>query len=402
LGFNPVLGVLYHWLGGLASASCYLPFRGIKRWSWETYWLVQGTCSWILAPFLIASLLVPHVSAILHAAPASSIFFAYFWGCMWGVGGLTCGLSIRYLGFALGYPIVLGLCTVFGTLMPPVFSGTMGEILRENSGHVILLGLGVCVLGILFSGFAGRSKEDELTESEKKATVEEFHYGRGLLVAILSGIMSACFAYGLAAGRPIGEIAKTKLLAHGGSDIWQNLPVLIVVMLGGFTTNFIWCVILLVRNHSAGQYVGAPAREAGQNILVTKASTPLVEHANKDGREDGRPRRLAGNVMLLNYAFAALAGITWYFQFFFYSMGQTKMGKYDFSSWTLHMASIMIFATIIGIFLKEWRGTSPRTKGLVAGGLLFLLLSTVVVGYGNYMKGREDSSQGLSAAAQSR
>ena len=395
MGFNPVLGVLYHWLGGLASASCYLPFRGIKRWSWETYWLVQGTFSWIFAPFLIASLLVPNVSSILHAAPASSIFYAYFWGCMWGIGGLTCGLSIRYLGFALGYPIVLGLCTVFGTLMPPVFSGTMGEILRENSGHVILLGLAVCVLGILFSGFAGRSKEDELTESEKKATVQEFHYGRGLVVAILSGIMSACFAYGLAAGKPIGAIAKASLVAHGSSDIWQNLPVLIVVMLGGFTTNFIWCVILLIRNRSASQYVGVPAQEGGQNILVTKASTPIRGEAGFE--LDAPARRLACGVMLLNYAFAALAGVTWYFQFFFYSMGQTKMGKYDFSSWTLHMASIMIFATIIGIFLKEWRGTSPRTKGMVTGGLLFLVLSTVVVGYGNYMKGREDSAQTASA-----
>ena len=395
MGFNPVLGVLYHWLGGLASASCYLPFRGIKRWSWETYWLVQGTFSWIFAPFLIASLLVPNVSSILHAAPASSIFYAYFWGCMWGIGGLTCGLSIRYLGFALGYPIVLGLCTVFGTLMPPVFSGTIGEILNENSGHVILLGLAVCVLGILFSGFAGRSKEDELTESEKKATVQEFHYGRGLVVAILSGIMSACFAYGLAAGKPIGAIAKASLVAHGSSDIWQNLPVLIVVMLGGFTTNFIWCVILLIRNRSASQYVGVPAQEGGQNILVTKASTPIRGEAGFE--LDAPARRLAGGVMLLNYAFAALAGVTWYFQFFFYSMGQTKMGKYDFSSWTLHMASIMIFATIIGIFLKEWRGTSPRTKGMVTGGLLFLVLSTVVVGYGNYMKGREDSAQTASA-----
>jgi L-rhamnose-H+ transport protein len=397
LGFNPVLGVFYHWLGGLASASCYLPFRGIKRWSWETYWLVQGTFSWILAPTLIASLLVPNIFFILHTAPASSVFYAYFWGCMWGIGGLTCGLSIRYLGFALGYPIVLGLCTVFGTLMPPIFGGTMGEILRENSGHVILLGLGVCVVGILFSGFAGRSKENELTESEKQETVREFHYGKGLAVAILSGIMSACFAYGLAAGKPIGEIAKTELLARGGSDIWQNLPVLIVVMLGGFTTNFIWCVILLARNHSANQYVGVPAREFGQNILVTKASTPIAGETGFDFRA---APRLPSSVMLLNYAFAALAGVVWYFQFFFYSMGQTKMGKYDFSSWTLHMASIMIFATIIGIFLKEWRGTSARTRRLVAGGLFFLILSTVVVGYGNYMKGLEDSSQSASASAQ--
>ncbi len=213
--------------------------------------------------------------------------------------------------------------------------------------------------------------------------------------------MSACFAYGLAAGKPIGEIAKSELLAHGGSDIWQNLPVLIVVMLGGFTTNFIWCVILLVRNQSASQYVGVPARESGQNILVTKASTPILsELGGEAGSGIGASTRpLAGRVMLLNYAFAALAGIIWYFQFFFYSMGQTKMGKYDFSSWTLHMASIMIFATIIGIFLKEWRGTSARTRGLVAGGLFFLVLSTVVVGYGNFMKGREDSSQSASSAA---
>jgi len=256
--------------------------------------------------------------------------------------------------------------------------------------------LGVCVLGILFSGFAGRSKENELTESEKQETVREFHYGKGLAVAILSGIMSACFAYGLAAGKPIGEIAKTELLAHGGSDIWQNLPVLIVVMLGGFTTNFLWCVILLVRNRSARQYLGVPARELGQNILVTKASTPIV---GETGFDFHASPRLPGRVMLLNYAFAALAGVIWYFQFFFYSMGQTKMGKYDFSSWTLHMASIMIFATIIGIFLKEWRGTSGRTRRLVAAGLFFLVLSTVVVGYGNYMKGREDSSPSASAAS---
>jgi L-rhamnose-H+ transport protein len=187
LGFNPFLGVMYHWLGGLASASCYLPFRGIKRWSWETYWLVQGTFSWILradADCLSAGAERPRHPA---CAPASSIFFAYFWGCLWGVGGLTCGLSIRYLGFALGYPIVLGLCTVFGTLMPPIFSGTMGAILRENSGHVILLGWEFAWWGFYSAALPGRSKENELTESQKQETVKEFQYGKGLAVAVLSG-----------------------------------------------------------------------------------------------------------------------------------------------------------------------------------------------------------------------
>jgi L-rhamnose-H+ transport protein len=371
LGVNPFIGVFYHWLGGLASASCYLPFRGIKRWSWEVYWLVQGTFSWIFAPLIMASLLVPGVPAILHAAPTSSIFWAYFWGCMWGFGGLTCGLAVRYLGFALAYPLVLGLCTVFGTLMPPIFSGEISGIAHSSSGQVILLGLGVCVVGILFSGFAGRSKEKELTEEQKQASVSEFHYGRGVAVSVLSGIMSACFAYGLSAGKPIAILAQASLLSHHRIDLWQNLPVLIVVMLGGFTTNFLWCVILLVRNHSARQYLGVPADE------------------------DDNPSstfRLQLSTMLANYAWAALAGITWYFQFFFYSMGQTKMGKYDFSSWTLHMASIMIFATLIGIMLHEWRGTSVRTRTLVAAGLFFLLASTVVVGYGNYIKANQPTT----------
>jgi L-rhamnose-H+ transport protein len=370
LGVNPFIGVVYHWLGGLASASCYLPFRGIKRWSWEVYWLVQGTFSWIFAPIFMASLLVPEVPAILHAAPTSSIFWAYFWGCMWGFGGLTCGLAVRYLGFALAYPLVLGLCTLFGTLMPPIFSGEIGAIARSSSGQVILLGLGVCVIGILFSGFAGRSKEKELTEEQKQASVSEFRYGRGVSVSVLSGIMSACFAYGLSAGKPIAALAKSSLLSHNRIDLWQNLPVLIVVMLGGFTTNFLWCIILLVRNRSARQYLGFPA----------------------DPGESSSTFRLHAKTLFANYGWAALAGITWYFQFFFYSMGETKMGKYTFSSWTLHMASIMIFAMLIGIMLHEWRGTSVRTRTLVAAGLFFLLGSTVVVGYGNYIKANQPAT----------
>jgi L-rhamnose-H+ transport protein len=373
LGANPFLGVVYHWLGGLASASCYVPFRGINRWSWETYWLIQGVFSWIIAPMVLASLLVPNLFPILQAAPRDSIYYSYFWGCMWGVGGLTCGLSIRYLGFALGYPIVLGLCTVFGTLMPPIFSGEIHAILHQPSGQTILAGIGVCVAGIFFSGLAGRAKENELTRQQKEESVEEFHYGKGIAVSILSGIMSACFAYGLASGKPIASIAKAQLLAHHDADLWQNLPVLVVVLWGGFTTNFIWCIILLARNRSANQLTGTPA-------------------PSEDAPSSSRHERLQSPLMFMNYSLAALAGIIWYFQFFFYSMGQTKMGKYDFSSWTLHMASIIIFATIWGFALKEWRGTSLRARSLVALGLVLLVASTIVVGYGNYIKANEPPS----------
>ena len=370
MGPNPFLGVVFHWIGGLASASCYLPFRGIRRWSWEIYWLVQGVFSWIIAPIFFAGLLVPGLFSILHAAPASSLFYAWFWGLLWGVGGLTFGLSVRYLGIALGYPIALGLCTAFGTLMPPIFNGQIHSILHSHSGQIILLGIFVCLVAIVVSGAAGKSKENELSAEEKQATVEEFSYVKGIAVAIFAGVMSACFAYGLAAGKPIADIAKVQLASHHRADLWQNLPVLVVVLWGGFMTNFLWCAYLIVKNRSARQYIGAPAPALpGSALPAASGAVPL----------------------LMNYFLSAVAGVTWYFQFFFYSMGQTKMGKYDFSSWTLHMASIIIFSTIWGIMLHEWRGTSARTRWLVAWGLFLLVASTVIVGYGNYLKVNEDA-----------
>lgn len=402
MGANPIIGVLFHWLGGLASASCYLPFRGIKRWSWEVYWLLQGVFSWIIAPILIAAALVPHLYAILHVAPASSLFFSYFWGFLWGFGALTFGLSIRYLGIALGYPIALGLCTVFGTLMPPIFDGEMVTILRHASGQFILAGIAICVLGIVFSGLAGRSKEKELSDEEKKKTVEEFHYGKGLAVSIFAGVMSACFAYGLAAGKPIAAIAYGQLVLEHRSGLWQNLPVLVVVLLGGFTTNFFWCLFLLVRNRSANQYLGTPApterpMDAPSDAASAVPPPVAAEFHSHDARASSQlPPRLRVNILTVNYLFAATAGVIWYFQFFFYSMGQTEMGKYDFSSWTLHMASIIIFSTIWGILIHEWRGTSLRTRGLVAIGLVLLVTSTIVVGYGNYLQA--NTTRGSAAA----
>jgi L-rhamnose-H+ transport protein len=384
VGPNPFIGVIYHWIGGLASASNFIPFRGIKRWSWEIYWIIQGIAAWIVAPMVLALLLVPHLFDILHAAPSASIYYACFWGVMWGVGGLTFGLSIRYLGIALGYAIALGFCTAFGTLMPPIFSGQISSILHETSGQVILAGVGVCMLAIAVSGLAGYSKEHEISSEDRaEAGERDFSFGKGLAVAIFAGIMSSCFAYGLAAGKPIAQIAQVRLLAEHRLDLWQNLPVLVVVLWGGFVTNFLWSLFLIVKNRSFAQFAGAPGINPMGAVDVTTAKSLGAEAALLD-----LPMRLTGSTLAKNYFLAALAGVIWYFQFFFYSMGQTKMGKYDFSSWTLHMASIIIFATLWGMALKEWKGTSRRTKGLVALGLFLLVGSTVVVGYGNYLKVR--------------
>jgi L-rhamnose-H+ transport protein len=384
MGANPFLGVIYHWIGGFASATNFIPFRGIKRWSWEVYWLIQGFAAWIVAPLVLGSIFVPNLFGILRQAYATNphaVLFALLFGVLWGVGGLTFGLAIRYLGIALGYAVALGLCAAFGTVVPPIFHGQIGTIMHQGSGQIILLGVAVCVIGVAVNGAAGVSKDHEITEEEKaEAGERDFSFGKGLSIAILAGFMSSFFAFGLDAGKPIGDLAKAQLLASGRSDIWQNLPVLVVVLWGGFITNFIWSVILIVKNGSASQFIGTP----GLNPMRA-AATSGNTLAEFDPTDPHYSETLATPTLLANYGFAAMAGVIWYFQFFFYSMGQTKMGRYEFSSWTLHMASIIIFATLWGIFLKEWLGTSKRTKGLVAAGLFLLVGSTVIVGYGNYI-----------------
>ncbi|RSL15169.1 L-rhamnose-H+ transport protein [Edaphobacter aggregans] len=389
MGPNPFIGVIYHWIGGFASATNFIPFRGIKRWSWEIYWLIQGFAAWIVAPTLLGSIFVPNLFGIIHQVYVTNpknVLLAFLFGVLWGVGGITFGLAIRYLGIALGYAIALGLCAAFGTVVPPIAHGQFGAILHSTAGQIILLGVLVCLIGVAVNGAAGVSKEREITPEEKAEAGEtDYNFGKGIAIAILAGFMSSFFAFGLDAGKPIGDLARTQLLAAGRLDLWQNLPILVVVLWGGFVTNFIWSAILIFQNGSVRQFAGEP----GSNPMRATHATgqTLVDF---DPLDPSTYDRLAPRTLIANYIFAALAGVIWYFQFFFYSMGQTKMGKYDFSSWTLHMASIIIFATLWGLFLKEWRGTSRRTKTLVATGLFLLISSTVVVGYGNYLKANQD------------
>jgi len=383
---NPALGVFFHWLGGLASASFYVPYRGVKSWAWETYWLVGGFFSWMIAPWILALTMTHDLMGVLHEAPANSLLWTYIFGVLWGLGGLTFGLTMRYLGMSLGMAVALGYTAAFGTLMPPIFRGVFAsEVLGTRSGLIVLGGVAVCLLGIAFAGAAGVSKEREMSTEQKRASIKEFDLKKGLLVATFSGVMSACFAYGLAAGDPIKAIT----IQHGTPVLWQGLPVLVVVLAGGFSTNFIWCLILNIRNRTAYQYFESEIRDpiparGDANILEAVTDAPAEEMAVAvpvAPEENGRAP------MLANYLFSALAGTTWYMQFFFYTMGETQMGRYKFSSWTLHMASIIIFSTLWGIALKEWKGASTRTWVLVAFSLLVLVSSTVIVGYGNYVGG---------------
>lgn len=393
---NPALGVLFHWLGGLASGSFYVPYKGVKYWAWETYWLAGGFFSWIIAPWILALLLTKDLFTVLNQAPGSALFWAFFFGLLWGVGGLTFGLTMRYLGLSLGMAVVLGLCAAFGTLMPPIFRGQfVTQVLGTSSGRVILSGIFVCLAGITAAGFAGISKERVMSPEQQKAAIQEFDLRKGIGVALLSGVMSACFAYGLAAGDPI----KALTLQHGTAKLWQGLPVLTVVLIGGFLTNFIWCLILLARNKTRYQFFDPNIRtnelQKDEPVLETAVDEPsreVVEHigTSMGGTQtlvitEAPPSASLRAPMLRNYLLCALAGTTWYFQFFFYTMGESQMGRYGFSSWTLHMASIIIFSSLWGIGFKEWKGAGVRARSLLALALLLLVASTVIVGYGNYL-----------------
>ena len=394
---NPLLGVFFHWLGGLASASFYVPYKGVRGWSWEIFWLVGGLFSWIFAPWLFAVLRTHDLFAVLSEAPSRTLALCYFFGALWGFGGLTFGLTVRYLGISLGTTIALGLTAAFGTLIPPLVSGQLfGSLIHSTGGLVVLAGVATALVGIAIVGKAGHDKELEQDEggavgvggpgargsgehaaassglavgSGKHAVASSEHtaasrdiadpadlpraadFRKGVGVAVFSGIMSSCFAYGLASGGPIREAT----LAHGTDPLAQGLPVLVVVLLGGFTTNAIWCLLLILKNRSAPELVGR-LKVAGADLVPSM----------------GR-----------NYLLCALAGTSWYFQFFFYTMGESQMGRYSFSSWTLHMSSIIIFATVWGLGLREWRGASKRSLTFLTLGLLVLIGSTVVIGWGN-------------------
>ena len=378
MGGNPLLGVFLHWLGGLASASFHVPFRRVRGWSWETYWLAGGVMSWIIVPWILAVSLTHNLFHVLQMAPVSAILWTYFFGVLWGLGGLTFGLTMRYLGLSLGMSVALGYTAVFGTLVPPIFHGQFMQLLAQRSGIIILVGVGICIGGIVLAGTAGISKENELSHEEKLATIQEFSLKRGLGVATFCGVMSSCFAFGLDAGNPI----KALTMGQGTPVMWQGLPVLVVLLAGGFTTNFIWCVVLSMQNRSYGEYLRIPRRRE-RELMTHPPIENVTDAASTEMALEFELHPRGTSSLAANYGFSALAGATWYMQFFFYTMGETQMGQYKFSSWTLHMASIMIFSTIWGIALKEWRGVSLRTKVLVFLTLLTLVGSTVVVGYGN-------------------
>lgn len=401
-----ILGVIYHFIGGFASGSFYMPYKKVRGWAWESYWIIGGLFSWLIVPPLAAWLTIPNFSQIIAQTPTSTLFYTFLFGLLWGVGGLTYGLGVRYLGVALGSSIILGLCMVFGSLIPSIYyqffpeagKDTIGIIAGNKWGLFVLAGLVICVIGIIICGRAGTLKErqaqdeapiknspqqkavkplkpvaeevavsgigyreeayEEMAHSAdahpkaSKSTAIEYKFALGLTVSIISGVLSACFNFGLEAGKSMADVANTIWVnAHPGQGefLFRNNVIYIVLLWGGLTTNFVWCMILNARNKTFGDYVNS--------------KTPLLS----------------------NYLLSALAGTTWFLQFFFYGMGESRLGN-GASSWILHMSFIILVANMWGLVSKEWTGVSKKTKTILFAGVATIIAAVLVVGYGNYIK----------------
>jgi L-rhamnose-H+ transport protein len=357
---NALLGVLFHTLGGFASGSFYLPYKKVKGWAWESYWLIGGLFSWLLVPFIAALITVPDFINIIRSTDSTTIFYTYLMGVLWGIGGLTFGLSMRYLGMSLGMSVALGFCSAFGALVPSVYftlfkkegKQSIVDMLQNSSGQIVLLSVLVCLAGIAICGKAGMRKENELTGEQKKAGVKEFDLKKGLLVATFSGILSACFSFGIEAGKPMAEAAKAIAEANGTSTLFVNNVTFVVILLGGLTTNFIWCMYLNAKHKTFKDY--------------TNTKVPLSG----------------------NYLFCAIAGTTWFLQFFFYGMGETKLGN-GASSWILHMATIIITSNLWGIKFGEWKGVSKKTFATLLIGVAVIIGSVLLGGLAKYVETKE-------------
>ncbi|MGD0089864.1 MAG: L-rhamnose/proton symporter RhaT [Planctomycetota bacterium] len=343
---NPLLGIALHAVGAFFAATCYTPQKHVKRWSWQTYWMTQAAFCWFLLPILGALLTIPHLGTVLSEAPPEAMRNAFLLGALYGVGGTAFGLAIKHIGFSLTYAIAVGLSGVVGTLVPPLLKGTLGAILAQTGGGWVLLGVGVGTVGIAVCGVAGRSKEVDVQGQEAS---KGFSLRKGLPVALLAGVLSAVYGLALDAGKPIAEVA----FQHG-ADIWKGNVVYIFSNSGAFLTTLVYCLYLHAKHKTIGELVKLPAGEE-------RASLPV------------------------NFSMAVLTGLFWYGQFFFYNLGNVRMGHFEFTSWAIHMTMLVLFSSVVGVVLKEWLGCRPRTRWTLILALAILVGAILLLAYGNHI-----------------
>lgn len=337
---NTLIGLIVIAIGSMGQSSSYVPINKIKEWSWENFWLVQGVFAWLVFPLLGALLAnsVPELVQMYSSNPLASLKAIGF-GVLWGVGGLTFGLSMRFLGIALGQSVALGTCAAFGTLIPAVLSGTN---LLSPKGLVLLLAVAVTLVGIALVGYAGSLRSKNMSEEERRKAIKDFALKKGLLIALLSGVMSACFNLGLNAGAPVKEAS----IALGAKDFFAQNPVTLLVTIGGFFTNLVYCLYMNRKNKTSGEI-----KKSSRSVLIN------------------------------NVLFCALAGLLWYSQFFGLGMGQSFFepnGLMMAFSWSILMSLNVVFSNVWGVILKEWKGVGRKASFYLFLGMGVLIFSLII------------------------
>ena len=335
-----VAGMLIFSAGGLAGATFLLPARGIRGWAYETWWMVYVLIGLVVCPPLICYFTVPDFWSVTFSAPANVLLRCAGFGMMWGVGALAWGLMVRYLGIGLGLAIGCGLCAATGTLIPPIAQGHAADLVKDAGALTVLGGVVASLVGIVFVGMAGKSKEDELPEEVKKKSVAEFDFKKGIVTAVVAGVFSAGMNFGLQ-GAGVIEDAAVKA---GADPCWRGMPVIMVVLWGGFVVEALWCFQQHLKNKTFGDY----ARPSARNLLLSAA-----------------------------------IGVLWVMQFVCTKAGEPLMGEMKYISFAVMMASTIFFSTAVGVFTGEWKGTGAKTKALLALGTLVLIASFCVISIGS-------------------
>jgi L-rhamnose-H+ transport protein len=337
---NTIIGLIIIAIGSMGQSSSYVPINKVKEWSWENFWLVQGVFAWLVFPILgafMANSLPELIQA--YSTNSGAALQSVGYGALWGIGGLTFGLSMRYLGIALGQSVSLGTCAAFGTLIPAVIAG---ENLFSPKGLVLLLAVAVTLVGIALVGYAGSLRSKNMSEEERRKAIKDFALKKGLLIALFAGVMSACFSLGLSAGIPI----KEAVIATGAKEIFAQNPVTLLVTIGGFFTNLVYCLYMNKKNKTGGE--------------IGKTSKP---------------------VLINNLLFCALAGLLWYSQFFGLGMGQSFFEPNSVMmafSWSILMSLNVVFSNVWGIILKEWKGSGKKAVMFLAFGMAVLIFSLII------------------------
>jgi L-rhamnose-H+ transport protein len=334
-------GILLIALGAFLSGSFTVPFGKIKDWKWETCWMIFSVGAYILFPLIACLIFAPDFITIIHTTNSNVLWVVLLMGAVYGIGNLSFGLALRYLGLSLGYALSLGLMLAIGTLIPPLIDGRLKLMMQGSGGSLLIMGVIVACVGIALSAWSGILKDKSLSQSKKQESVSEFNLVKGSLAAILVGFAGSALSLGFEKGMPLSDMAAK----FGVDPLFTILPVLVVLFSGTFITTIIWCGYLGFKNKSLNNYAAGSLRK-----------------------------------LTFNYLLGLLAGLLWFGQFFIFGMGKSKMGTLTFTSWGILMALTIAFATIWGLIRKEWKGAPVKVYVLMAISLIIIIASAFMIG----------------------